>query len=321
MFGRKRYIFNEKTLSYEIERRSFKDVALRGLVIAVAGLACFLVYFYLYTGILGFEAPKTVFLENRNRMLVSDMEYLSQKLDAENIIIEDIQKRDNLVYRPVFGMDSIPVEARNAGFGGIDKYSRFSALEHEDLLVSSAMKMDVLSKKVCIQSKSFDDVCLLADRAGEMASCVPSINPLAPSSKIRVTSSFGYRMHPIRKSIIFHEGMDFSGPMGEPVYATGSGVVEKVSHNFFGYGNCVVVDHGFGYKTRYAHLREINVAEGQKVLRGDQIATLGNSGQSTGAHLHYEVIYMGRQINPWHFLLPDVTQQEYASMVRPASKR
>ena len=320
MFREKKYIFNEKTLSYEVYRTTLKQILARAAAIVAAGLACFALYFYLYTEVLGYMTPKEARLQRENSFLLAQMEALDEEMEERNRALVEIQRRDNIVYRPVFGMDEIPSEVRNAGFGGVDRYAALSSFEHSDFLISSAMKMDILSKKTYIQSRSFDDVALLAKRAGDMATCVPSICPVKLAN-MRITSSFGYRVHPIRHAVSFHEGMDFAGHRGDPVYVTGDGVVEEVLRNFFGYGNVVLVDHGFGYKTRYAHLRESRVIVGQKVRRGEQIATVGNSGRSTGPHLHYEVIYRGRQINPWNFISSSMSAEEYALITRSAGRR
>lgn len=153
-----------------------------------------------------------------------------------------------------------------------------------------------------------------------MASCVPSLNPVAPKSRNSISSPFGYRMHPIKRMMIFHSGLDFRGEKGEPVYAAGSGVVESVLRGYYGYGEVVVINHGFGYKTRYAHLSSILVREGESVTKGDQIATMGRSGQSTGVHLHYEVIYRGRHMNPYNFINTKMSLEEYRSIVRPSKR-
>lgn len=304
IFGERRYEFNPKTLSYEVVRTSFKKVMVKGAIILAVGVGCFFFYFYLYTSVLGFQTPKAALLEKENRELVARLEMYSAEIDSKNAILAEIQRRDNIVYRPIFGMQEISPDVREAGFGGLDRYSFLENFEHSDLMVSTARQMDILTKRACVQSRSFDDVELLAKRAGDMASCVPSISPVKLSA-IRITSPFGWRLHPVRNKMVFHEGIDFAGPPGTPIYATGDGIVESVYYNFFGYGNCIVIDHGFGYKTRYAHLKEAFVHEGQKVLKGENIASLGNSGLSTGPHLHYEVLYMGQQKNPWNFFSKD----------------
>ena len=319
MSSRKRYIINPDTLSYEVARESVSARLLKFLAWLGIGLVCFLGYGWLYTRVLGLPLPKTRYLESRNAELVSSYRMLDERLDEQGKVLYDIQMRDNSVYRPIFGMEQIPSDIRNAGFGGVDRYSYLREYDNAPLLISSAMKMDILSKKAFVQSKSFDEVALLAQRAGDMATCVPNINPVDMSGPgVRLVSSFGYRFHPVYHRPILHRGIDITGPSGYPIFATGDGVVESVSVSFYGYGNCVVIDHGFGYKTRYAHLKSALVSPGQKVSRGDQIARMGNSGLSTGTHLHYEVIYRGNHVNPWNYLTDDLSVEEYSELVRPA---
>ena len=314
MAGEK-YIFNQQTQSYEIDRRSVRAAFYKAGGILLGGLALFLLYFFVFTRTLGLDTPKTLLLERQNRILTEQLALLDGRIDADDQQLQELALRDNLVYRPVFGMEEVPAARREAGLGGEDRYAAFLGLAHQDLMAASAARVDGLMRKSYVQSVSFDEVKVYSSRAGDMASCIPSIYPVNPKN-VQITSPFGARFHPIRQTIVFHEGIDLAGPAGQPVYATGDGVVESTEVNFSGYGNVIVIDHGFGYKTRYAHLKEIKVTQGQVVIRGDRIGTLGSSGLSTGPHLHYEVIYRGTQINPWNFLNPDVTPEEYNKLVR-----
>lgn len=314
MAGEK-YIFNQQTQSYEIDRRSVRAAFYKTGGVLLGGLALFLLYFFVFTRTLGLDTPKTLLLERQNRILTEQLALLDGRIDADDQQLQELALRDNLVYRPVFGMEEVPAATREAGLGGEDRYAAFLGLAHQDLMAASAARVDGLMRKAYVQSVSFDEVKVYSSRAGDMASCIPSIYPVNPKN-VQITSPFGARFHPIRQTIVFHEGIDLAGPAGQPVYATGDGVVESTEVNFSGYGNVIVIDHGFGYKTRYAHLKEIKVTQGQVVIRGDRIGTLGSSGLSTGPHLHYEVIYRGTQINPWNFLNPDVTPEEYNKMVR-----
>ena len=171
-------------------------------------------------------------------------------------------------------------------------------------------------KKAYVQSKSYDEVSLLAKRAGDMASCVPALPPVA-LDKVRLSSLFGYRNDPFSGAPRMHQGVDLSGNRGEPIYAAGNGKVVEVRNSFFGYGREVVVDHGFGYKTRYAHLHRMFVKVGDEVQRGQQIATMGNTGKSKGVHLHYEVIYRERRVNPLNYYNKEIVGEEYMAMVKP----
>lgn len=314
MAGEK-YIFNQQTQSYEIDRRSVRAAFYKTGGVLLGGLAIFLLYFFVFTRTLGLDTPKTLLLERQNRILTEQLALLDGRIDADDQQLQELALRDNLVYRPVFGMEEVPAARREAGLGGEDRYAAFLGLAHQDLMAASAARVDGLMRKAYVQSVSFDEVKVYSSRAGDMASCIPSIYPVNPKN-VQITSPFGARFHPIRQTIVFHEGIDLAGPAGQPVYATGDGVVESTEVNFSGYGNVIVIDHGFGYKTRYAHLKEIKVTQGQVVIRGDRIGTLGSSGLSTGPHLHYEVIYRGTQINPWNFLNPDVTPEEYNKLVR-----
>jgi len=310
-----RYTYNEQTQSYEIDRRSARATLYKSGGVLMAGLACFILYYFFFTEALGFDTPKALWLERRNSILAERIALLESRAEAQDAVLLDLSLRDNLVYRPVYGMEEIPAEQRNAGLGGEERYAAYLGLDHAALMDGTARMVDGLSRKAYVQSRSFDDVQVYSNRSGDMASCIPSIYPVNPKT-VTITSPFGARFHPVRQAIIFHEGIDLAGPAGQPVYATGDGVVESTQINFSGYGNVIVIDHGFGYKTRYAHLKEIKVTAGQVVIRGDKIGTLGNSGLSTGPHLHYEVIYRGTQINPWNYLNPDVSPEEYNKTAR-----
>ena len=206
---------------------------------------------------------------------------------------------------------------RNAGFGGVNRYEKYDLMDGNGLLKSTAIRLDKLTKKTYVQSRSFDEVALLSKRAGDMAQCIPAIPPIVPDKKkYKLSSSFGYRSDPFSGRSTMHKGVDFSLKPGNPIYATGDGVVESVGFEFFGYGNSVLIDHGFGYKTRYAHLKTIGVVEGMPVKRGECIGQSGNTGKSSGPHLHYEVIYKGRPVNPYNYYDLDMTPQEYSTLVQ-----
>lgn len=313
MAKKKRYIFNPRTLIYEVERRSRRSRVLKSLALFASSLGLAVVYFWIYTSVLGLELPKTLLLKKNNAELVSRAEVLNRQLDRYDNILNDLQMRDDGIYRSIFGMNEIPGEVRNAGFGGINRYSHYSS----GLLKSTAVRLDVLTKKTYIQSKSFDEIAHLSKRAGDMASCIPAIPPVVPDPSIyRLSSRFGYRADPFTGRTRNHTGVDFAMKPGNPIYATGDGVVTNVKFELFGYGNQVVIDHGFGYKTRYAHLKTIGVAEGMKVKRGECIGISGNSGRSSGPHLHYEVIYKDRHVNPANYYDLTITPEEYATMVQ-----
>ena len=313
----KNYTFNDRTLMYEIRKRSRMSQVFKSATVFALSLGMAVLYFWLYTSVFGLELPKTVLLKKQNAEWCSKMEVMNRQLDSYEDALASLQMRDDDIYRSIFGMHEIPAEVRNAGFGGVNRYAYLDDMDQGGLLKSTTVRMDVLTKKSYVQSKSFDEVAQLSRRAGDMASCIPAIPPINPDpSKYRLSSGFGYRVDPVYGKAARHAGVDFAMDSGNPIYSTGDGVVESVKFEFFGYGNHVVIDHGFGYKTRYAHLRNIGVVEGMKVKRGECIGESGNSGKSTGPHLHYEVIYKDSPVNPSNYYDLSITPEEYATMVQ-----
>lgn len=312
-----RYVFNKETLSYEEKKRSGLLRLGRLFLFMGGSVAVAVFYMWMYTSVFGLELPKTMLLKKENAQWRSKVEVMNTKLDEYDRALVTLQHRDNDIYRSIFGMNEIPLEVRNAGFGGVNRYSHYDEIDPNGILKNAAVRLDVLSKKSCVQSKSFDEISQLSRRAGEMASCVPAIPPMNPDrEKYRVSSSYGYRSDPFSKKTTRHHGVDFAMKSGNLLYATGDGVVESVKFELWGYGNQVVIDHGFGYKTRYAHMSKITVVEGMKVKRGECIGTSGNSGKSSGPHLHYEVMYKGAHVNPANYYDLDITVEEYATMVQ-----
>ncbi len=317
MSKNKGYIFNPKTLAYEVQKRSKMSHVVRSTALFAVSLVMAALYFWIYSSVLGLEPPKTLILKKKNAEWCSKVEVMNRQLEKYDEALSSLQMRDDDIYRSIFGMDEIPAEVRNAGFGGVNRYSHYDGIDPDGLLKGTAMRLDVLTKKSYVQSRSFDEVALLSKRAGDMASCIPAIPPINPDpDKYRFSSRFGYRPDPKSGRTAYHKGVDFAMDSGNPVYATGDGVVESVKFEFFGYGNHVVIDHGFGYKTKYAHLKSIGLVEGMKVKRGECIGLSGNSGKSTGPHLHYEVIYKNNPVNPANYYDLTITPEEYATMVR-----
>ena len=313
----RKYVLNPKTLAYEVKKQSRKLRIVRSVTLLLASMGLAVLYFWIYTSVLGFELPKTLMLKKKNAEWRSRMEVLNRQLDVYDEALVALQMRDDDIYRSIFGMHEIPAEIRNAGFGGVNRYEHLEGVGQGERLRNTVMRLDVLTKKSYVQSKSFDEVALLSKRAGDMASCIPAIPPVVPDRKIyRLSSSFGYRSDPFSGKSKRHTGVDFALKPGNPIYATGDGVVESVKFEFFGYGNSVVIDHGFGYKTRYAHLKSIGVVEGMKVKRGECIGESGNSGRSSGPHLHYEVVYKDRHVNPANYYDLTITPEEYSTMVQ-----
>ena len=312
----KRYKLNPETLLYEIEKVSAKSRAVKIVMLVAASIALSSVYFWLATDVFGLELPKTVLLKKTNARWISRMELMNRQMDIYDASLEGLGIRDDEIYRNIFGMNVIPDEVRNAGFGGVNRYEFLDVLPENSILRSTTVRLDVLTKKTYVQSRSYDEIEAMSKKAGDMASCIPAVPPIAPDkSKYRLSSPYGYRSDPITGVSKMHTGFDFACKPGNPVYATGDGTVESVSFEFFGYGNSVLIDHGFVYKTRYAHLKMVYVSEGMKLKRGECIGETGNSGRSTGPHLHYEVMYRGRYVNPYNYFDMTMPLDEYSSMV------
>ena len=317
MSASRKYIFNQETLSYEEQIKSGRSRVIKYSCLFVASIGMAVLYFWLYTSVFGQDLPKTARLRSINDGWSARVDIINRHLDEYDEALAMLQMRDDDVYRSVFGMSPISKEVRNAGFGGVNRYAYLEGADIGDHIKSTVIRLDVLTKKSYVQSMSFDDVEMIARRSGEMVSCIPKIAPIIPDrAHYRLSSSFGIRKDPITGRRASHQGLDFAIEVGSPVYSTGDGVVTRVQRSRVGYGNNIIVDHGFGYKTRYAHLSSIDVVEGTPVKRGDFIGRTGNTGKSSGPHLHYEVIYMGRPVNPVNYLDLDIPAEEYASMVR-----
>ena len=314
-----KYYYDTETCKYERVRVKSQDVVLNflGLTSFIFIMAVGLVILYNQY----FTSPKEVMLQNE----VAELEYYYEDLQNEverlNQILGALEKRDDNVYRIVLGAEPIDASIRNAGVGGADRYSeiREKEFQRKDLVVELKEKIDKLKRKMYIQSKSYDELLQKAVRKEEMFAAIPAIQPISNQELIRLASGFGWRIHPIYKVKKLHTGIDFSAPTGTPVYATADGVIDRVRVRFSGYGKFIEIDHGFGYRTRYAHLHEFNVKEGQKVKRGELIAYVGNTGMSTASHLHYEVLKNGKKINPIHYFFNDLDSKEYEKIIELAS--
>ncbi len=301
---------------YEVHEDSKGTVALKVLAFIAVIVVFMALYIVIYTKVLRLDLPKTARLKKENAEWVAKFQMIDHEMDLAETALDGIEKRDDDVYRSIFGLDEIPEDVKRAGFGGVNRYAYLDELGGSSLLKQMVKRMDVLTKRSYIQSKALDEVALVSEHADKLTSCMPSVPPIVPlSGSYRISSPFGYRVHPIRKVRIFHEGVDFAtGKVGPEIFCTGDGVVEKVKYNFFGYGNEVVINHGFGYKTRYAHMQKIMVNRGETVKRGQMIGTVGNTGASTGPHLHYEVLYRNRQVDPMSFMDLTMGADEYKAM-------
>jgi murein DD-endopeptidase MepM/ murein hydrolase activator NlpD len=242
-------------------------------------------------------------------------EILSKKLNQIEAVVENIEERDNNIYRVYFEASPIPEEQRSAGFGGVNRYKNLEGYDNSDLIINTTKRLDVLSKQTVVQSRSLDEIERLAENKAELIEAIPSIQPIKNQDLTRMASGYGYRTDPFTKKRRFHYGMDFSARKGTPIYATGNGVVKRADNRSSGYGKHIRIDHGFGYISLYAHLSKYNVRRGQRVKRGDIIGYVGNTGRSVGPHLHYEIFKDKKKINPLNFYYGNLSQKEFDALL------
>lgn len=319
MSKNKKYKFNHETLAYEIHKIPARVRLSKGFLFFLISITISLGYYFIYTEYFKIETPKLLSLKRDNEELASRLELINRRFEALTQSLHSLEMRDNYVYRPIFGMEEIPQDIRNAGFGGTERYSYLENFEKSGVLSRTAYNLDVLYKKAYVQTRSFDDLIQLAHNADEMTLCIPAIPPVnIGSKKLRFAGDFGYRRDPFHGDYRMHSGVDLAGPVGESIYATGNGKVIEVGHDFFGYGNFIMIDHGFGYKTRYAHLKNATVAIGRIVKRGEAIGILGNTGRSTGPHIHYEVIYKNKPVNPLNYYNRDLDEEGFLALINSA---
>jgi murein DD-endopeptidase MepM/ murein hydrolase activator NlpD len=312
--AKSKYRYNTESLSYDKIRPSLR----KRLLILASYLSILLLIAILlnvfYSSV--FDTPREKMLKRENSQLNQQFEILNEKIGRLETVLEDIEKRDDNIYRTIFNADPIPHSVRDAGFGGVNRYENLEGYDNSDKIIETARRLDELTKAVYVQSKSYDEVIEMAKNRELQLSSLPAIQPIANKDLTRTASGWGFRIHPIYKIRKFHHGMDFTAPTGTEVYATADGTIELVERSRRGYGNKVVIDHGFGYKTLYAHLEEFNdLWKGKKVKRGDVIAYVGSTGLSTAPHLHYEVHLNGKKINPINYYFEDLTAEEYDRMI------
>jgi murein DD-endopeptidase MepM/ murein hydrolase activator NlpD len=305
--------FNEQSLAHEEVPFALRDFvfyfagrAAIVLLIAIASISIFETYF---------ESPADRAREREMAFLEQELDRLVREVEEMEVVLSDIETRDDAIYRSIFGTDPFPEHLRNPGVGGADRTRHMRGYLHSESIVSLSMEVAELQRKVVAQSRSFDQVLELAKQKKEMLESIPAIQPVRNEDLKRMASGYGYRIHPIYKVRKFHYGMDFSAPTGTEIFATGDGVVLEVKRKYNGYGRHVVVKHGFGYETLYAHMSKILVKEGQSVKRGEVIGLVGNTGTSVAPHLHYEVHKDGKKVNPAHYYFNDLTPEQYEEML------
>jgi len=261
------------------------------------------------------DSPKEKQLEREIAELTLQYELLNSRMGEVSEVLDDIQDRDNNVYRTIFEAEPIPASIRKAGFGGVDRYKELQGFNNSDLMLETSKRLDRISKQLYIQSKSFDEVVKLVKNKAKLLASIPAIQPISNAELRHQPGGFGWRTHPIYKTPEFHPGMDFAAPQGTEIRATGDGIVQRADNTAQGYGNHVVIDHSYGYVTLYGHMLKFVVRVGQQVKRGQLIGYVGSTGLSTAPHVHYEVRKNGEAVNPINFYYNDLTPEQYQKLI------
>jgi len=315
-----KYYYDSETLSYrKIERkrgRRFSIILLSVLGMFLSGFV--LLLFYLNLPYIETPKEKTLKRELTNLQLQYDL--INKKMELAETVLSDVEERDNNLYRVYFEANPIPEEQRKAGFGGVNRYRDFEGFDNSELIISTSKRMDILTKQIVVQSRSLDEIAKLAEEKESLLLAIPAIQPVKNEDLTRVASGYGYRSDPFTKARKFHYGMDFTAPRGTPVFASGSGYVERADNRASGYGNHIRINHGYGYVSLYAHLYKFNVRKGQKIKRGDLIGFVGSTGRSQANHLHYEVFKDGARINPINFYYGNLSPEEFAELLKVAQQ-
>jgi len=265
------------------------------------------------------ESPKERQLARELQNMQIQYELLNKRMDDAIAALENVEERDNAIYRLYFEANPIPEEQRRAGFGGVNRYKKFEGYDNSQLIAESNKRLDILEKAIVVQSKSLDEIAKLAEDKEKFLEAIPAIQPVRNENLTRMASGYGYRTDPFTKARKFHFGMDFTAPRGTPIYATGNGIVKRADNRASGYGKHIRIDHGFGYVSLYAHLYKYNVRVNQRVKRGDLIGYVGSTGRSEAPHLHYEVFKDEERINPINFYYGNLSATEFNELLRKAS--
>ena len=312
-----KYYYDKESLSYrKIERKkrtTFKYAAI--FILAAA----FFAFIFVFIASQYVESPKERALKRELANMKLQFELLNKRMEHAEAVLENIADRDNNIYRVYFEANPIPDEQRRAGFGGINRYKDFEGFDNSKLIVESNKRLDILQKQIVVQSKSLDEIAILAEEKEKLLTAIPAIQPVSNENLTRMASGYGMRSDPFTKVRKMHWGMDFTAPRGTPVYASGDGVVERADSNSSGYGKHIRINHGYGYTSLYAHLYKYNVRKHQKVKRGDLIGFVGSTGRSEAPHLHYEIFKDGDRINPINFYYGSLTAEEFNKLLEHAS--
>ena len=315
-----KYYYDSENLAYrKIITKKRKKFGFFLLFLMASGLFGFLSFVVLLNTPY-FETPKNRIQKREIENLKLQYAILNKKLEQVEEVADILEDRDNNLYRVYFNTSAIPDEERKAGFTESKKYAKLEGYNNSQLVINTTKRIDVLQKALAIQSKSLDDILVLAKSKDKLLAAIPAIQPVRNENLKRMVSGFGYRTDPFTKVRKMHEGMDFTAKKGTPIFATGDGVVARADNTVSGYGNHIVIRHGYGYETLYGHLSKYKCRAGQKVKRGEIIGFVGSTGRSEGPHLHYEVHKNGKVVNPLNFYYGNISAVEYVAIAKLANQ-
>lgn len=319
---KQKYVYNEHSLQFEKVEHSIKKKI--GIAMGYVSGTILLGLMFFTIADQHIDTPKKRQLKSEIKQLNQQVVSMTDELDLIGKVVSNIQERDANVHRMLLGMDPIDENIWEGGTGGHEQYRQYEQFGDAKILLSSAHKqMDKIKHQAYLQTKSLDTLEKQAVTREGMIASIPSIKPVRIDQlkrRLNHLSGYGIRMHPVHRVKKMHRGIDFTAPPGTPIQATGNGVVEIVKSKRTGYGNHVIIDHGYGYTSLYGHMKTIDVKRGQQVTKGQQIGTVGSTGTSTAPHCHYEVRFHGKAINPIHYVMDGLSPKEYQELVERASR-
>lgn len=319
--AKEKFVYNKHTLRYEKVVTSWKTYLVRTFGFVSSAVVFGALAIVVYTNF--FNTPNEKLLKREITKYKQEYNRLNAELDLVSKAVENLRERDKGIYRVILQSDPIDDAVWAAGTGGREKYQDYKNLTERELLAKTAEKIQKLKYKINLQAKSYKQIIEDFERNEDRMQAVPSIKPIREdkiNKDIQALSGFGWRLHPVFKVMKMHTGIDFGARAGTPIYATGNGVVTRVESRGSGYGNNVIISHGYGYESLYAHMQTIKVRPGQKVKRGEVIGLVGSTGTSTSPHLHYEIIKDGVKVNPMSYILDGMTPDEYQEFIQRASQ-
>jgi len=312
-----KYFYNTHTLRYEKLEVPLRVKLLRffGFIATALVTAAIIVWFgFRYIG-----SPNEKLL----RRQLDDYEYnyslLSKQVEDLQQQMVELEKRDNHVYRAIFEANPVPDSARAKKIENSQEITLVSRLNDNELIQSMSSQLQNLFSRVSYQEKSYEEIDEMIRNKEKLLASIPAIQPVSNKQLNAIASGFGTRIDPVYKVEKFHAGLDFAAPQGTPIYATANGKIKEAGFDEGGYGNHVVVDHGYGYETLYGHMVRIKARRGRSVKRGEVIGWVGNTGKSTGPHCHYEVHKNGTPVDPVYFFYNDLSPDQYDRMLKLAA--